>query len=337
MDTPDKPLVVTMGEPAGIGGELTLMAWQVRHKENIPYFFVCDDVDRLGFLARYIGLSVRAIAIDNEEEASAVWEYGVPVMPLNVEGYGGPGVLRKHTAHAVLQSIKDAVAKVTQGQASAVVTQPIHKGILYESGFTFPGHTEYLASLSGEGIEAVMLLVGEGLRVVPVTIHQPLKEAIRSLSTERIVRCGRIVEASLRRDFGIVQPCLAVCGLNPHAGEAGRLGREEQEIIIPAVQTLQQEKIDMFGPCSADTLFHPRARQRYDCVLCMYHDQALIPLKMLAFESGVNITLGLPFVRTSPDHGTALSLAGTGRCCPRSFLAALHLAKDVVFQRQNCR
>jgi 4-hydroxythreonine-4-phosphate dehydrogenase len=233
----------------------------------------------------------------------------------------------------VLDSIARAVAFVRAGEAAAVVTGSIHKKTLYEAGFAHPGHTEYLADLAGGGAQPVMMLVGAGLRVVPVTIHMPLRAALDSLSTASIVATGRIVARALLQDFGIAAPRLAVAGLNPHAGEEGALGREDIEIVAPAVAALRAAGIDAAGPLPPDTMFHDAARARYDAALCMYHDQALIPLKTLAFDTGVNVTLGLPFVRTSPDHGTALNIAGKGIASPASLVAAIKLA-DALGRRR---
>jgi 4-hydroxythreonine-4-phosphate dehydrogenase len=222
-----------------------------------------------------------------------------------------------------------------QGGASAIVTNPIQKASLYKAGFQHPGHTEFLEFLAGQGAHAVMLLAVPGLRVVPVTVHTPLSRVPKALGTELIVRTGRITAEALRRDFGVAAPRLAVAGLNPHAGEDGAIGREEIEIIGPAIEALRHDGIAVSGPRPADTLFHREARAGYDAALCMYHDQALIPLKTINFHEGVNVTIGLPFVRTSPDHGTALDIAGSGRADPRSLIAALVLARRIARARRR--
>jgi 4-hydroxythreonine-4-phosphate dehydrogenase len=228
-----------------------------------------------------------------------------------------------------------AVADVREGRAAAIVTNPINKDILYRAGFRHPGHTEYLAELAHTGTDAVMMLASPQLRVVPVTIHLPLRAAIEQLSTAAIVHAGRVTHHALRRDFGIALPVLAVAGLNPHAGEAGGLGREDIEIIAPAIAALRRDGIDARGPLAADTMFHEAARRSYDAALCMYHDQALIPIKTLDFDGAVNVTLGLPFIRTSPDHGTAFDIAGKGVARPDSLIAALKLAARMAARRQT--
>jgi 4-hydroxythreonine-4-phosphate dehydrogenase len=265
-------------------------------------------------------------------DAAAAWPRAVPVLPVPLVRPVRLGSADPANAPSVIGAIERAVAVVQAGEAAAVVTLPIRKETLYDAGFRHPGHTEFLAELAG-GATPVMMLACPGLRVVPVTIHLALKAALARLSTEGIVTAGRIAAEGLRRDFGIGEPRLAVAGLNPHAGEGGALGREEIEIIAPAVAALRAEGIAAFGPAPADTLFHERARRRYDAALCMYHDQALIPLKTVDFDRGVNVTLGLPFVRTSPDHGTALDIAGKGVASAESLLAALKLAAEMASRR----
>jgi 4-hydroxythreonine-4-phosphate dehydrogenase len=244
-----------------------------------------------------------------------------------------PGRPDPANAAAVVQAVERAVQLVKAGAAAALVTSPIYKKVLYDAGFHFPGHTEFLAALAGEDVRPVMMLAGEGLRVVPVTIHVSLRHAIDSLRTEEIVRAAYVTEAALRHDFGIASPRLAVAGLNPHAGEEGAMGREELDIIAPAVRVLKERGIFALGPVPPDTLFRARARQGYDAAICMYHDQALIPLKALDSDGGVNVTLGLPFVRTSPDHGTAFDIAGTGHASENSMMAALKLAASIAARR----
>jgi 4-hydroxythreonine-4-phosphate dehydrogenase len=234
-----------------------------------------------------------------------------------------------------LESIETATELFTRGEASAIVTNPIQKAALYEAGFEHPGHTEFFEFLAGHFAFAVMMLAVPGLRVVPVTVHKPLAAVPKALTTELIVKTGRTVAAALKQDFGIAVPRLAVAGLNPHAGEAGTIGREEVEVIEPAIAALRKEGIAVSGPRPADTLFHKDARAGYDAALCMYHDQALIPLKTINFHEGVNVTIGLPFVRTSPDHGTALDIAGSGKADPRSLIAALKLGRDIARARRR--
>jgi 4-hydroxythreonine-4-phosphate dehydrogenase len=329
------PLALTMGEPAGIGGEIALMAWS-RRGEGVPPFFLLDDPDRLQALSRRIGFTMPLAAIERPEEAAARFADALPVLPLTLSAPAVPGKLDAANAGAVLASIRAAVGHVREGRAAAVVTNPIHKHVLYEAGFKHPGHTEYLAELAAENGRTptpVMMLACPQLKVVPVTIHLPLKRAIGELTTDMIVETGRIVANDLRRRFDTSVPRLAVAGLNPHAGEGGALGREDDEIVRPAVEALKKLGIAATGPWAPDSMFHADARAGYDVALCMYHDQALIPIKTLDFHGGVNVTLGLPFVRTSPDHGTALDIAGSGRANPASLIAALKLARTMTEPR----
>ncbi|BBK41723.1 4-hydroxythreonine-4-phosphate dehydrogenase [Allostella vacuolata] len=326
------PLALTMGEPAGIGGEITLKCWAERRPGD-PAFFVVDDPGRLAALARRVGIEVPVSAIASPADAAAVIDRALPVLPLSTAPDAQPGRPDPDQAHLVLESIERAVHIVQEGKASAVVTNPIQKETLYAAGFRHAGHTEFLAELAGGGLHPIMMLACPELRVVPATVHRSLRAAIEMISVELILSAGRITARALRRDFGIPAPVLAVAGLNPHAGENGSLGSEELEIIIPAIEILRSEGIDVRGPLPADTMFHARARARYDAALCMYHDQALIPLKTIDFDGGVNITLGLPFVRTSPDHGTALDIAGTGTAHPGSLQAAMRMAGEIARRR----
>jgi 4-hydroxythreonine-4-phosphate dehydrogenase len=328
------PLALTMGEPAGIGGEIALQAWRAR-REAVPPFYLIDDPRRLAALAEGLGWGVPLRPIAAPDEAVAVFPDALPVLPVATPVAARPGRPDPADAPAVLGAIRRAVADVTAGRAAALVTNPINKDSLYRAGFRHPGHTEYLAELAGTGEAPVMMLACQALRVVPVTIHLSLRRAIESLSAAAIVHAGRVTDQALRRDFGIARPVVAVAGLNPHAGEAGALGREEGEIIAPAVAELRAAGVDARGPFAADTMFHAEARRRYDAALGMYHDQALIPLKTIDFHGGVNITLGLPFVRTSPDHGTAFDIAGTGATRPDSLLAALRLAAEMAARRRD--
>ena len=329
-------LAVTMGEPAGIGGELVLKAWAARHREGQPPFVVLDDPGRLAALVARLGLTVAIEVVDSPAAAADCFESALPVLPVPLAVAVEPGHPDPANGRSVLASIERAVALTLAGAAAAVVTNPIHKGVLYQAGFRHPGHTEYLGALVGVA-QPVMMLEGGGLRVVQVTCHLPVQQAVASLTAAAIVHCGRVTAAALSRDFGISRPRLAVAGLNPHAGEGGAMGGEEAAIIEPAIAELCAAGIAAIGPLSADTLFHAAARRTYDAALCMLHDQALIPLKTLAFESGVNITLGLPFVRTSPDHGTAFDLAGTGRADPGSLIAALETARRLAARRATAR
>ncbi len=325
------PLALTMGEPAGIGGEIALKAW-LAAREALPPFFLIDDPARLAALATRLGWTVPIAPIAAPGEAAAAFSSAVPVLPLKEGCAVLPGAPSAKAAPAVLEAIRRAVELTQSGHAAAVVTSPINKKLLYDAGFQHPGHTEYLAELTGAPLP-VMMLASEMLRVVPVTIHLSLRDALAALTTEGIVAAGRITAAALKRDFGIPKPRLAVAGLNPHAGEDGALGREDIEIVAPAVAKLRAEGIDAVGPLPADTMFHAAARARYDTALCMYHDQGLIPLKTLGFEQGVDVTLGLPIVRTSPDHGTAFDIAGKGVASADSLIAALRLAADMAARR----
>jgi 4-hydroxythreonine-4-phosphate dehydrogenase len=327
-----KPLALTMGEPAGIGGEIALKAWFERRDTGVTPFFVIDDPTRLERLAASLGWNVALRPIAAPEEATAVFGAALPVLPLALPRPVETGRPDPANAAAVIRAITTGVDLVKADRAGALVTNPIQKEALYAAGFRHPGHTEFLAELAG-GATPAMLLAAADLRVVPVTIHQPLREALAALTTAKIVATGEIAAAGLRRDFGIAQPRLAVAALNPHAGEHGSLGREEIDVIAPAVAALRGAGIDAFGPAPADSLFHAAARRRYDAALCMYHDQALIPLKTIDFAGGVNVTLGLPFIRTSPDHGTALDIAGSGKADPTSLIAALRLAAAMAAER----
>jgi 4-hydroxythreonine-4-phosphate dehydrogenase len=332
LTAPMAPLVLTMGEPAGVDGEITLKAW-LNRLDGIPPFYLIDDPDRLAGLTRQLDWPVPIHPISDPTEAPEVFDQALPILPIGVRVRGLPARPDPGDAPAILGAIQAAVRDVQAGRAAALVTNPIHKDSLYRAGFQYPGHTEYLAALAQSTQAPVMMLVCPTLRVVPVTIHLALSRAIEDLCTPAIVHAGRVTEAALRRDFGIAGPVLAVAGLNPHAGEAGGLGREEIEIIGPAIEELRDTGIDARGPLAADTMFHADARQTYDAALCMYHDQALIPIKTIDFHGGVNVTLGLPFVRTSPDHGTAFGIAGRGVARPDSLIAALRLAAEMAAKR----
>ncbi|MET0879871.1 MAG: 4-hydroxythreonine-4-phosphate dehydrogenase PdxA [Tardiphaga sp.] len=322
------PLALTLGEPAGIGPDIALAAWLRRRELDLPPFYLLGDSDFLAARARTLGFDV---ALADATPASAVQTFAdaLPVVSTGHAVTAQPGRPDASSAPAVIGSIRQAVADVEAGDASAVVTNPIAKSVLYRAGFQHPGHTEFLAELSARDARVpmpVMLLWSPTLAVVPVTIHVSLRDAIEQLSSHLITATARIVVADLKSRFGIRRPRLAISGLNPHAGEDGTMGDEEQTIILHAITVLQNEGIDVTGPLPADTMFHPAARAKYDCAICMYHDQALIPIKTIAFDDGVNVTLGLPFIRTSPDHGTAFGIAGTGRANPSSLIAALKLA-----------
>jgi 4-hydroxythreonine-4-phosphate dehydrogenase len=326
------PLALTMGEPAGIGGEIAFRAW-LRRAEGVPPFYLIDDPERLLRLARSLGWGVDVQIIAEPGSAPTVFSHALPVVPVGDTARAKPGEPDAGDAKLVLSSIEAAVADVRAGRAAALVTNPINKDALYRAGFRHPGHTEYLGELAGTTEPPVMMLASRELRVVPVTIHLPLRDAIAALSSAAIVHAGRVVDAALRRDFGASAPVVAVAGLNPHAGEVGGLGHEEIDIIAPAIAALRAADIDARGPFAADTMFHATARRGYDAALCMYHDQALIPIKTLDFDGAVNVTLGLPFIRTSPDHGTAFDIAGRGIARPDSLIAALRLAAEMAAGR----
>jgi 4-hydroxythreonine-4-phosphate dehydrogenase len=326
----EAPVVVTQGDPAGIGPEITLKAWLRRREADLPPFAVIADPGSLDSVARALGWSVPCQPVGVAKETAAVFDRALPVLPLPQATRATPGVSDPAHAPGTIASIETAVTLALAGEAAAVVTNPIAKHVLYGAGFRHPGHTEFLASLAarqGAGaVHPVMLLWSERMAVVPVTVHIPLHAVPATLTTELIVRTGRIVARDLRSRFGIGEPRLALAGLNPHAGEQGTLGHEDDDVVAPAVEILRREGITAEGPLPADTMFHERARSRYDVALAMYHDQALIPIKTVAFDEAVNVTLGLPFVRTSPDHGTAFDIAGKGIARPDSLMAALRLA-----------
>jgi 4-hydroxythreonine-4-phosphate dehydrogenase len=322
-------LALTLGEPAGIGPDITLAAWLRRVELDLPAFYVAGDPDFLERLARRLSLPVPIASIEPEGAAST-FTRALPVAPLEQHVSAAPGHPDASSAPAAIASISRAVADTVAGKAAAVVTNPVAKSVLYRNGFADPGHTEFLARLTQEATgapaRAVMMLWSPELAVVPVTIHLPLREVPARLTSDLIVETGRIAAHDLRRRFAIAAPRLAVAGLNPHAGEQGTLGDEDLTVVAPAIARLRAEGIAAAGPLPADTMFHAAARAKYDAALCMYHDQALVPIKTLAFDHAVNVTLGLPFVRTSPDHGTAFDIAGTGRANPSSLVAALRLA-----------
>jgi 4-hydroxythreonine-4-phosphate dehydrogenase len=323
-----KPLALTSGEPAGIGPDITIKAWLRRDELKLPAFYLLGDPQSLGDRANKLGLDVRIVEV-RPEEACVAFATALPVVATGHVATAAPAHPDNTSADAAMASIRQAVGDVMAGRASAVVTNPIAKSILYRAGFRHPGHTEYLAELAATANhtpQPVMMLWSAPLAVVPVTIHVSLRDALAQLSADLIVSTARIVVAGLKAYFGLAHPRLAVSGLNPHAGEEGSLGTEEGTIVAPAIEILRGEGLDIRGPLPADTMFYEAARRTYDCAICMYHDQALIPVKTLAFEDAVNVTLGLPFIRTSPDHGTAFDIAGTGKANPSSLIAALRLA-----------
>ena len=323
-----KPLALTSGEPAGIGPDIAMAAWLRRNELKLPAFYLLADRDFLSDRARTLGLKVK-LADVGAEDALATFADALPVVATGHAATAPAGQPDGTSAGAAIASIRQAVGDVAAGRASAVVTNPIAKSVLYRAGFRHPGHTEFLAELAASGgqpPQPVMMLWSPALAVVPVTIHLPLRDAIAQLSSDLIVTTVRIVATALTARFGLARPRIAVSGLNPHAGEDGSLGTEDRSIVAPAIEVLRAEGLEIRGPLPADTMFHEAARATYDCAICMYHDQALIPVKTLAFDDAVNVTLGLPFIRTSPDHGTAFDIAGTGRANPSSLIAALRLA-----------
>jgi 4-hydroxythreonine-4-phosphate dehydrogenase len=315
-----------MGDPAGIGGEILLKAWLAGARD----FIALDDPKRLAGLAKHFNMVVRLRQVNSPAEAIADPDH-LCVLPVRLAVPADFGRPDPANAGTIIASIRRSVALALAGQVGAVVTNPISKAVLYSAGFPHPGHTEFLGKLTDA--QPVMMLVSPMLRVVPVTVHVSLRRALDALSTDAIVAVSRVAAAALRQDFGIARPRLAIAGLNPHAGEAGALGEEETTLILPAMTILRNAGIDVNGPWPPDTMFTPAARAAYDVAICMYHDQGLIPLKTLDMTHGVNVTLGLPIVRTSPDHGTAFDIAGCGRADPASLLAAMAMAQDIARRR----
>jgi 4-hydroxythreonine-4-phosphate dehydrogenase len=327
------PIALTCGDPAGIGPDITLQSWLRRESEGLPSFVLLGDPEHLAKRAREMDLAVPIVAVGDPGEAERAFADSLPVLPVPLPCPVEAGRPEPVAAPAVKLSIERAVALAMSGDVSAVVTNPIAKHIMAAAGFPYPGHTEFLGALArdhGEDASPVMMLASDELRVVLVTIHEPLAAVPGLLTGERIIDTVRVAVRGLQRWFGIPAPRLAMTGLNPHAGENGLIGTEERTIIAPAIAALRGEGFQVTGPHPADTMFHARARQAYDAAVTMYHDQALIPLKTLAFDEGVNVTLGLPFIRTSPDHGTAFDIAGTLKARPDSLIAALRLAAKMA-------
>jgi 4-hydroxythreonine-4-phosphate dehydrogenase len=325
MSASPTPVALTMGDPAGVGGEIAAKAW-ARRDPAAPFFMIAD-ADWMG------GFGAPVARIDRPGEAD--FDAALPVLHRPLPVRPTAGAPSPENAAATIASIEEAVALTRAGRAAAVVTNPINKKALKDgAGFAFPGHTEFLAHLGGVA-RSVMMLAGPELKVVPVTIHIALEEVPAALTAEAILETIRILDAALRHDFGLARPRIAVAGLNPHAGEGGAMGRQEIELIAPALDILRAEGIAVTGPHSADTMFHAAARARYDAAVCMYHDQALIPIKTLDFDRGVNVTLGLPFIRTSPDHGTAYDIAGKSLANPTSLIEAIGLAHSMARARSG--
>lgn len=328
-----RPIALTCGEPAGVAPEITAKAWLALREVSNATFFLIGDCDYFSSRAAIAGISVPTVKILATAEAPENFISALPILNRPLAVHPKPGLIDPATAKGVIAAIDEGVALTMAGDAAALVTNPIQKEALYSAGFRHQGHTDYLAALAGKNgqkYHEVMMLVARDLRAVPITVHIPYKDVPTALSTGSIVAQAHIVANDLQKYFGIMRPRLALTGLNPHAGENGMMGREEQTVITPAINQLRAEGLTVTGPLPADTAFHEEARASYDAILCMYHDQALIPVKTLDFHGGVNVTLGLPFIRTSPDHGTALGIAGTGKANPQSLIAALKLAGEMA-------
>ncbi len=327
------PLAISLGDPAGIGPELIAAAWDQREAEGLPPFFAVGNRNLIEAAARSRGLAIPVVAIAAPDEAAAVFPHALPVLDVGTCAYT-PGLPDDAGAALALRALEVATSLVKQGAAAALVTGPIAKSRLARIGFNQPGQTEFVAEACGITPEnAVMMLAGPHLRVVPITVHVALRDVPFLLSAELIRSRSAIAASALTRDFGVAHPRLAVAALNPHAGEDGRMGTEDSDVIAPAIAALQAAGIDARGPLPADTMFHAEARATYDAAICMYHDQALIPIKVLDFDEGVNVTLGLPIIRTSPDHGTAFAIAGTGTARPGATIAAIRMAGECAARR----
>lgn len=319
-----KPIAISCGEPAGIGPEIAVAAWAAL-KDELPMCWIGDP--------SHLPTNTAFQIIETPADASEVTHNALPVIAKDFGAPHTPGTPNPTHAHGVIDAIATGVALVQSGQARALCTAPIHKAALIDGAdFQYPGHTEYLAALAGRD-QVVMMLACDALRVVPVTIHIPLAQVATELTAATLTDTLLITHAALRQDFGITTPRIAVAGLNPHAGEDGKMGGEEIDMITPVLDALRAQGMNITGPLSADTMFHANARMSYDVAVCMYHDQALIPIKTLDFSGGVNITLGLPFIRTSPDHGTAFNIAGTSTADPTSMIAAMRMAADMAKAR----
>ncbi len=341
IDTPDpnQPIAVTMGDPAGVGLQTTALAWRHRAQLGLPTFVVYADTRALKAHIAKLDAAIPVSEIKSPGEARLVFQDALPVIPVTLGGDLKLGTTDKAHASATLQSIERAVSSTLAGETSAVVTNPITKATLTAAGFPHPGHTEFLGALArthapyADLPEPVMMLAAEELRVVPLTIHMPLCKVAATITTDIIITTIKTIAHALEADFAISNPHIAIAGLNPHAGENATLGLEDRDQILPAVVRCRDMGLNVFGPLPADTMFHDQARSTYDAALCMYHDQALIPLKTLAFDRGVNITLGLPFIRTSPDHGTALDIVGTHKVSAVSFIESVKAAKTLAKNR----
>ena len=332
------PYVVSMGEPSGIGPEIILKSWMARRVSDLPVFFVTGQKNIFQETANALGLNVPLEVISSPDEAAKIFSKALPIFDVGENTSFTLSRPSTATASLTLGAITTAVEFIFSQKTAGLITAPIQKSVLYQAGFTCPGHTEYLAELclkhTAEFSLPIMMLVSEYLRVIPLTIHMPLRDVMAAITPDLIVETCEKIHHSLIQDFGISAPRIAVAGLNPHAGENETMGNEDSHIIAPALETLRQKGLDIQGPLPADTMFHARAREKYDAALCMYHDQALIPIKTLDFDGGVNVTVGLPLVRTSPDHGTALNIAGQNKANPTSMINAIKRADQISQNRQ---
>ena len=329
------PLAISLGDPAGVGPELIAAAWAARNEAGLPPFFVIGGLHLLTEAARSRGLEIPAGLIERPADAGRMFNEALPVLGRQEVPYS-PGMPNRPGSELALASLQQATKLALEGEASGIVTGPIAKARLAEVGFDYPGQTEFIAEACGYAPgDAVMMLAGPNLRTVPLTVHVALARVPQLITPALIERKARIVAMALARDFGIDRPRMAIAALNPHAGEDGRMGDEETLVIAPAIARLQAEGLAVTGPHPADALFNERARKAYDVALCMYHDQALIPLKTIDFDQGVNVTLGLPLIRTSPDHGTAFGIAGTGVADPGAMIAAIRMAGECAAHRHG--
>jgi len=325
------PIAVSIGDPAGIGPEVLAKAWVRRTQDRLSPFFAIGDPRSISTVWKG---PLRKV--DGPAEAAACFDEALPIMEVEDAGEIVPGQPNMPGARCAIASLEIAVGLAREGAACAIVTGPVSKAELYAIGFTHSGQTEFVAERCGVSPGNVaMMLAGPTLRTVCITTHVPLARVAELLSVELVVSRARVTARGLQRDFGIADPRIAIAGFNPHAGEGGALGREEIDILLPAIEQLRDEGIDIVGPLAADTMFHPRARARYDAALCTYHDQALIPLKTLHFDEGVNMTLGLPIVRVAPDHGTAFEIAGKGLAEPGATIAAIRMASEAAERRAS--
>ncbi len=331
------PFAISIGEPSGIGPEIILKSWSERIKQKLPIFFVVGSEQIMRETALKLGLDIPLCAVSTHTEVNAIFQKALPVLDIGHDAdfeFGNPST---RSAPITLGAIEKSVEMIFEGKAAGLITAPIQKSFLYQSGFNSPGHTEYLAVLCEKKTSIpempLMMLVSNGFRVVPLTIHIRLAQVAESITQELIQKTCEKLHQAMIQDFGLNNPRIAVAGLNPHAGEDGTMGKEEQLVIRPALDRLRDQGMNISGPLPADTMFHEAARTKYDAALCMYHDQALIPVKTLDFYGGVNVTLGLPIVRTSPDHGTALDIAGQNLANPNSMINALKLAQKIYINR----